>query len=354
MAGDYTNSAYNLTPTECSSHSCSEFYFRNPIGRPGTQEGTTFRAPRAAFSSDMVGGRIEIASKKDDGSDSEWPIILEVVDSKTLTVNISQNVSATEYIIKYGGVQYNQNGDMSVQSLLIDGSPALSVIASEVLGPGSGSYVVPANARYLSVELAGGGGGGGPADRSVATTSSVGLGGGAGGYARSFFVPTSESYSYEVGTGGTGGLADGTAGTDGGSTTFYNIIANGGAGAGHLNIEESSTVVLAEMGGAGGDATGGNLINSYGQPGHLAGGISITGSSLISIYSGAGGNSFFGGGGAGFAYSSTDSSGSSNAGRNGTAPGAGGSGGIAFKADSSSYVSGGHGGDGIIIVTAYS
>lgn len=139
--------------------------------------------------------------------------------------------------------------------------------APQVLTSGT-SYTTPANCVSIYVEAVGGGGGGGK-------SSFGGSGGGAGGYcAKHFTVTASTTYTYAIGSGGTGAtsLAFPTAG---GNTTFTvggtTITANGGG---------TTT--------PGGSSTGGD-INARG--GH--------GFPPASDVGGNGGNSFFGGGGSG-------------------------------------------------------
>jgi len=198
---------------------------------------------------------------------------------------------------------------------------------------GSGTYTVPANALYLTVEMVGGGGGGG------------GSGGG--------------NLPLQGGTGGT--------------TTFGTslLTCNGGGGGAY-----GTPSIL------GGTAT----ISSPAVGTTIQGGASGSGSTNISGYIGgqAGGTSFFGGGGgggnnsAGTAGASNTGAGGGSAGTNsggGTNTGAGGSaggsitavipnplsatysysvgaGGAGGSAGTSGYA-GGAGGSGVIIITAY-
>lgn len=144
----------------------------------------------------------------------------------------------------------------------------------------------------ILVECWGGGGGGGRAPRS---NNSGGGGGGGGAYAARLFryadVPTSVSVS--VGAGGTAGAAVGTAGGNGGTTTFGSLVSAPGGFGGPVSSG------IGTVGAAGGGEIG---------PGGTSGGPT---NNALSIYGGGGGGigtntaarrggfAFYGGGGGG-------------------------------------------------------
>ena len=172
-------------------------------------------------------------------------------------------------------------------------------------GSGSLSTLLPAGVTTGKVTVIGGGGNGG----STTSTTSFGSGGGAGGTAIRY-VTDLQLASYTVGSQGQ---------VSSFTTPGVSIMANNGANG------TSGTVPV--LGGLGGAATGGS-INITGQAGVYG----------FSTASGAGGNSFFNGGGRSVIASGTGVAAIINS-------GSGGSGG--FK---STTGTGGTGGSGIIII----
>lgn len=142
------------------------------------------------------------------------------------------------------------------------------------------SYTTPSNCTAIYVEMVGGGGGGGSTNQG---TNFGGGGGGAGAYCAKYFTVTgSTAYTYAIGAGGSGNNSGNT--NNGGSTTFTvgatTITAGGGTGGGG-----------GQGGGGGGTATNGD-INVSGTPGCDGFYLSNTNSLYIR---GGGGNSVFGG-----------------------------------------------------------
>ena len=105
-------------------------------------------------------------------------------------------------------------------------------MTTETLTSGS-SWVAPAGVTSVTVECWGGGGGGGGTSQASADG---GGGGGGGAYAKlnTYSVTPGNSYSYQIGGAGSGGINT-TAATAGGDTWFV-----------------SSGTVMAKGGGAGG------------------------------------------------------------------------------------------------------
>jgi hypothetical protein len=112
------------------------------------------------------------------------------------------------------------------------------------------TYTTPTGVRALKVTVIGGGGGGGGVDgQATASTNAYSGGGGGAGYATAFIATAEASYTYTVGSGGTGGAAGNNAGAAGGTTEFKNagstvIISatGGGGGAGDLGTTSTSSV----------------------------------------------------------------------------------------------------------------
>ena len=189
---------------------------------------------------------------------------------------------------------------VSISLLLV--SACLSIVSADAqtvttYDSGSGTYS-PGAAGTLVIEGWGGGGGGGGQNTGGSGGGSSG-GGGGGYFSKTLTVTGSESFSYSVGSSGSGGLAD-ASGVAGGNTTITGgatLTANGGA----QGIYKGATAT------SGGTATGGdtNTTGSTGSP--KSGGSGGAG--------GAGANGGAGGPGGGGTAS------------NGTAPGGGGGGG---------------------------
>lgn len=182
----------------------------------------------------------------------------------------------------------------------------------------STTFVVPDFIYKLKIEAFGAGGGG-----CAWNAASVFGGGGGGAYGCSIVAVTpGQSIPIVIGAAGAGGAGSGGAsGAAGGSTTILGGTAGGGGGS-------TSTVS-----GAGGTATGFqiNLNGQYGQ-------FNATGSAAVSEAEGGDAAGWGGKGGA-----STGNA--SHVGRNGTAPGGGGCGGI----NGADFTSG-NGADGAVLI----
>lgn len=162
----------------------------------------------------------------------------------------------------------------------------------------SGTFTTPTGVTRIKVTCTGGGGGG-ASDGSVDQAS----GGGAGATGISWITGPDVSYTVTVGTGGAGGGSPAANGASGTVTTFGSVVSAGNGGGGKAN---------GLKGGVGGSAVTADLATS--------GGAGYMGTSLSSFEtSGAGGASFWGGGGIGAQ--------SGDAKPTGTAKGSGGAGG---------------------------
>ncbi len=202
---------------------------------------------------------------------------------------------------------------------------------------GTQTYTPTAGTNSVEVEVLGGGGAGGGAAATSGTTSSIGLGGGAGGYVKSRLTAGFSGVTVTIGAAGAG--AAGTTGGSGTATTFGGLLSAGG-GAGGTTIAATAGTGSA-AGGTGGTATGGTL-NAPGQSGPSWTIPPVGGT--VSFTSGPGAHSIYGAGGVG--------QGASSAGGAATGHGAGGSGGI--NSISQSAVAGGAGTPGICIIHEYS
>lgn len=205
----------------------------------------------------------------------------------------------------------------------------------------SGTYTPTVGMKYCTIEVVGGGAGGGGSATTAAMEVSGGGGGGSGGYARktvnSSIIGVSKAVT--VGAGGAGGNNTGSDGAAGNATSVGVIVSASGGTGGEGGLSLST---YGNEGGVGGVGANGDF-NAHGGPGQLG-----MGSFVGAIaFSGAGGNSIFGGGGVG----RTAQTGIPTPGFNGTAYGGGGSGATSTQGDAGE--AGGNGASGIVIITEY-
>lgn len=159
--------------------------------------------------------------------------------------------------------------------------------------PGTYTYTPSSGLTSLTVEVIGGGGGSGGAISMANNVCNATGGAGAGGYAKSFYTVgmIGGSVSVVVGAGGLLGAA-GILGGTGGTSSFGALMSCSG-GFGSQNLTSNT---IPQPGGAGGIASGGNVVNVNGQ----TGGISFVylGVNSVSVgVSGAGGGGPYGSGG---------------------------------------------------------
>lgn len=203
-----------------------------------------------------------------------------------------------------------------------------------------GTYVPPGGVKALDLIAVGAGGGAGGVEGQGSGTAGAG-GGGAGG-AVSLLTKTTidPSYSIVIGAKGTRGAAGNNNGSAGGNTTItsdsVNIIAGGGGGGGGV-LAGSSVTGFA---GTGGSATGGD-INISGGNGY-AGEVHSAGGSVSFAGKGHGGSCMFG---------SVKPSRLANPGQHATGFGAGGSG--PCTTGVFTFLAGGDGAPGIVIIKEY-
>ena len=193
-----------------------------------------------------------------------------------------------------------------------------SSLGQVTYGPGTYSWVAPANVTSVNVCCIGGGGG---ASSPWATTSGCASGGGGGlGWRNNIPVVPGTSYTVQVGGGG-GGQAYwiGEGGT-GGDTTFYaadgtTVLVRGGGGGG----TRPSGGVVARLGG---------LAGTFSAPGGGGGnggvGGSATATTAFRNSGGGGAGGYAGNGGAGASNNTGTTAANGSAGAGGGGGGAGG------------------------------
>ena len=146
---------------------------------------------------------------------------------------------------------------------------------------GTFTWTKPAGAKWVEILMFGGGGAGGGGARQATSVARGGGGGGSGGaYVMARFTASSLSATQTVvvGAGGTGGLAgaidnsSGLAGSNGGNSSFFNLVAIGGAtgtggstaggssGASRTSYVQGVTGLGSNAGGAGQITTGTSAI----------------------------------------------------------------------------------------------
>ncbi len=204
------------------------------------------------------------------------------------------------------------------------------LVVTQVLST-SGTYTPTANMAYVRVQAVGGGGGGGNANAGAYRS---GAGGSGGTYSESILSATqiTSSQTVTIGAGGVGGTAVSSA-TDGGATSLGSLVtAPGGKGA-----AGGGSFVRGAIAPSSGTAQWCIL----GQPGGSSFNTSTSGEL---VWSGKGGNSALGFGGAATGRNNNST------GDDGGNYGGGGSGAATYNAGAAT---GGSGGSGVIIVTEY-
>lgn len=206
----------------------------------------------------------------------------------------------------------------------------------------SGTYTptTGTNSIVAEVQAAGGGSGGTPA--TSAGQSAVGSSAGAGSYAEAYFTSVS-SQTVTIGGIGTGGAAGANAGTSALTSSFGSLISCPGGFAGSAGAATSAAVQVGPTAAAAACTVTGATVTLQSVPGGSSQpGIVVTAGSVQ--LSGSGGNSFFGQGGQGRAFTNSGF----------TAVGYGAGAGGANATASSPAQAGGNGGPAIIIVYEYS
>ena len=239
----------------------------------------------------------------------------------------------------------NSSAELASTSLILTSSVSIDTVFTEQLitTTGAGTWTKPAGVTQVIVECWGGGGAGG----GVTGNPAGGAGGGGGQYSRKLitYPSASQTISYNVGAGGTGGTGNGPAGGD---TTWNTttVIAKGGTG-GTANAITQGVPAVAGVGNAAGSVGDVIYFGGSGADGEIFSGIPQGGQGGYSAGStGPGSSPFFGtpvkeyGGGGGGANSATSANG-------GTATNYGGGGGGAVT-NTITDRTGGNGAQGLI------
>jgi hypothetical protein len=163
----------------------------------------------------------------------------------------------------------------------------------------SGTHTTDSNVKYIKVRMVAGGGNGGNGGITGGTVETGGGGGGGGGYIEAYITSPSASYSYTVGSAGSGSTFGGFLTAQSGSVGSSGALSgDGGAGGGGSIIATPGVTgfVSFGQGGGGGDRDDLSATTSGG-----VGGSSVLGGGGRSIISNSSsGAAFgFGGGGAG-------------------------------------------------------
>lgn len=142
--------------------------------------------------------------------------------------------------------------------------------------PGTHTWTKPAGAKAVQVQLLGGGGGGGSGRKDASSTVvHCGGGGGGGGSYLDITLPAALlgiTESVVIGNGGSGGLgqtaatSNGNTGASGNSTTFASLIATGGGGGNGGSITSGSGGSAVLQSNAGGAAATNGGAGSVGFP----------------------------------------------------------------------------------------
>ena len=294
-----------------------------PVNAVVTQQGSTVNVPvitRAAAalgSGDIVAGRPFIA--------------VFYAGSLRIQVMLSSELAAST----------------EITNIVTNNFAKGSLIARRVFAtPGAYTYA-PSDpkVRTLRVTVTGGGGGGGGTQATGSGEFASAGGGGSGGTAISDLLlsaPGVNGATITVGSGGAGGtLGNGGAGLYNGfngTSSSFGALLSASPGTGGAT-GSTGTTPNVQAGGGGGLGFGGNVANIAGQQGYYG-----TGTSSVNFVSGAGGLSYWGGGGSPIYPAS---------GPGNPAPTYGSGGGAAGAGASRGGQNGGQGANGVVIVEEF-
>jgi len=208
--------------------------------------------------------------------------------------------------VAYGGTGLTALGTANQVLRVNSGATALeygSVASASIQEfTSSGTWTKPSGANFVMVEALGGGGGGGSGQiTSAGSDQWGGCGGGGGAYAYRVFKASElpSSVVVTVGAGGTGGAAktgtseNGAAGTNGGNSSFGNLlVAYRGAGGPGGSISQDGGIGGGVLGTSGEPSNnGGNVTSGTFQGAFGSGGGSMGNSAARTYSSGFGGGS---------------------------------------------------------------
>ena len=209
---------------------------------------------------------------------------------------------------------------------------------------GTTAYVPTTGTNKIVVLVIAGGGGTGGSTAAGASAAHVTCGGGGGGFCMSLITSGFSGTNITVGAGGTAGTSGGGNGGMGGTSSFGSFLsATGGAASfGATGTGNTGPAIVSGVA-SGGQGTGGNILNSFGQCGAL--GILY---STTNMTGGGGGGSYLSGGGP-----ASTAIGASLAvpGSGGNSYGSGASG--VCVTQSGAAIAGSPGGQGIVIIFEY-
>jgi len=243
-------------------------------------------------------------------------------------------------------------GTTAITFIKFGNANSINKITTQVF-TSTGTYTPTTGMQYCFIQACGGGGGGGGAAQCANAGSGAGGGGAeyrAGIFTFSTVVGVGTTAAITIGAAGAAGSAGTNAGGNGGNTT---VVANGGGGAtilqanggsgGAGGADTSVSGACTSTAGAGGNGGSGGDISVRGTDGSI--GMYFGGTNHLSIFSGYGGNCFFGSGAGG--ASGVGSGGGTAA----TGHGGGGSGGASIN--NSAAAGGGAGTAGIVYIIEY-
>lgn len=226
--------------------------------------------------------------------------------------------------------------DPTFQALSVNSGRLLVVTAFT----SSGTWTPNASTTHWYAEGCGGGGGGGGAAAASSGQIATGGGGASGSFFKHYGASNPGAQTITIGAAGTAGTAGNNAGGSGGTTSIGSIISAPGGGGGP-GLASLTPPYFQNPGSPGSVSTGANLLNSAGSSGTPA-----VGSNTGDEYSGSGGSSPFGSGGAPTTIAT------SSAGNPGTGQCSGGSGGASTNGGAAE--AGGAGTKGIVIIWEFS
>lgn len=192
----------------------------------------------------------------------------------------------------------NGGGQTTVVNLIQNNFSKGSLIGRQnYAAPGTYTYTpTSSTVRLIRVTVIGGGGGGGGVTSTDANSYGAGGGGGGGGTAVADLLLSSAGVSgaaIVVGAGGSGvnsNIGGNIVGGTGGTSSFSSFLSATGGGGGHSALGLNQPQL--QVGGTKGIGAGGNVLNVSGQTGFQG-----STQSSVNFVSGAGGTSYFGGGG---------------------------------------------------------
>lgn len=274
-------------------------------------------------------------SEYDPGSLVRSTVTGDLYQARVTTTNNEPSVSSTQWArLTSGGALFLD------PATVFQGQTNIQVFTA------SGTYAPSANLKFAEVIVVGGGGGGGGCVGGPVNGLQAGGGGGGGGVAVSILSAATigAGGAVVIGAGGAGVVAGSTSfGSAGGTSSLLGISASGGGG----GVTSQSGLSTNQNAAFGGQGAGGNLINTWGEPGTPFAYLPGNANDAYGVIPKGGSSYLFSGG----TYSGANSGGfvaSGQPGAFGCGGGGGNSIGIAFNDRA-----GGAGAAGVVIVKEY-